>query len=121
MVLEVAEGIQSGVVADEDFNRVQATAGLHPAMSYQSFINNFVPKSSVAGYLAAMTKFAQVLDSADGLALEEQESLVEVLQRRLAEHRRAELVEAVKSARQEFKAGRCRPATPAQIVKRIFA
>ena len=68
-----------------------------------------------------MTKFAQVLDSADGLAVEEQESLVEVLQHRLAEHRRAELVEAVKSARREFKAGRCRPATPAQIIKRLFA
>jgi len=68
-----------------------------------------------------MTKFAQVLDSADGLAFEEQESLVEVLQHRLAEHRRAELVAAVKSARHEFKAGRCRPATPTQIVKRIFA
>jgi hypothetical protein len=67
-----------------------------------------------------MTKFAQVLDTADGLAIEEQESLVEVLQHRLAEHRRAELVEAVKSARQEFKEGRIRPATPAQIIKRIF-
>jgi len=68
-----------------------------------------------------MTKYAQVLDSADDLAIEEQESLVEVLQHRLAEHRRAELVEAVKSARRDFKAGRCRPASPAQIVKRIFA
>jgi len=68
-----------------------------------------------------MTKFAQVLDSADDLAVEEQESLVEVLQHRLAEHRRAELVAAVKSARREFKEGRCRPATPAQIVKRFFA
>jgi hypothetical protein len=68
-----------------------------------------------------MTKFAQVLDSADALAIGEQESLVEVLQHRLAEHRRAELARAVKSARQEFKAGRCRPATPAQIIKRILA
>jgi hypothetical protein len=68
-----------------------------------------------------MTKFAQVLDSADDLAIEDQESLVEVLQRRLAEHRRAELVAAVKSARREFKTGRLRPATPAQIVKRLFA
>ncbi|HXI71030.1 MAG TPA: hypothetical protein VNN22_11810 [Verrucomicrobiae bacterium] len=67
-----------------------------------------------------MTKFAQVLDSADGLAIEEQESLVEVLQHRLAEHRRAELVEAVKSARREFKEGHLRPATPAQIFKRIL-
>jgi hypothetical protein len=68
-----------------------------------------------------MTKFAQVLDSADGLAIEDQESLVEVLQHRVAERRRAELVEAVKSARREFKAGKCRPATPAQIIKRILA
>jgi len=68
-----------------------------------------------------MTKYAQVLDSADGLAIEEQESLVQVLQHRLAERRRAELVEAVKSARREFKAGGCRPATPAQIIKRILA
>ena len=68
-----------------------------------------------------MTKFAQVLDSAADLAVEEQESLVEVLQHRLAERRRAELVAAVKSARREFKEGRCRPATSAQIVKRLFA
>ena len=68
-----------------------------------------------------MTKFAQVLDSAADLAVDEQESLVELLQHRLAEHRRAELVAAVKSARREFKEGRCRPATPAQIVKRLLA
>ncbi len=68
-----------------------------------------------------MTKFAQVLDSADGLAIEEQESLVEVLRHRLAEHHRTELVEAVKSARREFKEGRLRVATPAQITKRLLA
>ena len=68
-----------------------------------------------------MTKFAQVLDSADELALEDQESLVDVLQHRLAEHRREELVAAVKSARREFKEGGCRPATPAQIIRRLFA
>jgi hypothetical protein len=67
-----------------------------------------------------MTKFAQVLESADALAIEEQESLVEVLQHRVAERRRAELVEAVKAARRDHKAGRCRPATPAQILKRIL-
>jgi len=70
---------------------------------------------------AAMKTFAQVLDSADELGVEEQESLVEVLQRRLAERRREILLEAVKSARREFKAGSCRPATPKQIVKPIFA
>jgi hypothetical protein len=68
-----------------------------------------------------MTKFAQVLDSAGDLAVDEQESLVELLQHRLVEHRRAELVAAAKSARREFKEGRCRPATPAQIAKRLLA
>ena len=67
-----------------------------------------------------MTKFAQVLDFADGLPIEEQELLVEVLKRRLAEHRRADLVEAVKSARLEFKNDRVRPAMPVKISKRFF-
>jgi hypothetical protein len=55
------------------------------------------------------------------LGVEEQESLVEVLQHRLAERRREELYEAVKSARREFEGGRCRPATPKQILKRLLA
>jgi CRISPR/Cas system-associated protein Cas7 (RAMP superfamily) len=69
----------------------------------------------------AMKTFAQVLDSADALGVEEQESLAEVLQRRLAERRREALLEAVRSARRQFEGGRCRPATPKQIVKRILA
>jgi hypothetical protein len=68
-----------------------------------------------------MKTFAQVLDSADELGVEEQESLVEVLQRRLAERHRKDLVETVRAARREFEGGRCRPATPKQIVKRILA
>jgi hypothetical protein len=65
--------------------------------------------------------FGQVLESADALSLEEQESLVAILQQRLREQRRDELVEAVKAARQEFKAGRCRPASVTEIVKKILA
>jgi hypothetical protein len=37
-------------------------------------------------FFTAMKTFAQVLDSADELGVEERESLVEVLQRRLAKH-----------------------------------
>ena len=68
-----------------------------------------------------MKTFAQVLDSADELGVEEQESLVEVLQHRLAERRREALLKEVQSARREFEAGLCRPATPKQILKRILA
>jgi hypothetical protein len=78
--------------------------------------------SRINGHIfPAVKTFAQVLDSVDELGVEEQESLVEVLQRRLAEHRREILLEAVRSARREFETGRCRPATPKQIVKRIFS
>ena len=62
-------------------------------------VKNMVSQSPAGCQVPAMTKFAQVLDSADDLAVEEQGSLVEVLQHRLAEHRCAELVAAVKSAR----------------------
>ena len=66
-----------------------------------------------------MKTFGQVLDSADELTLEEQESLVSVLQRRVIERRRAELIRDVKEARQEFKAGKVRPTSVAEILKRI--
>ena len=59
-----------------------------------------------------MKTFGQVLEWADALPIEEQESLISILQRRLREERRDELVKAVKAARKEFKAGHCRPALP---------
>jgi hypothetical protein len=71
--------------------------------------------------VGGMKTFGQVLEWADELPLEEQESLVSILQRRLREQRRAELVQAVKEARKEFRAGRCRPASPAGIMKKILA
>jgi hypothetical protein len=42
-----------------------------------------------------MKTFGQILESADQLPVAEQESLVAVLQRRVAEKRRVELIEAV--------------------------
>ena len=68
-----------------------------------------------------MKSFGQVLEWADELSPEEQESLVSILQLRLREQRRAELVAAVKKARKEFRTGRCRPASPSQIMKKILA
>lgn len=73
------------------------------------------------GYFPNMKTFAQVVEMADGLSLDEKENLVDIVQRRLAEQRRAELVEAVKQARQEHKSGRCRPASPKEIMKKILA
>jgi len=68
-----------------------------------------------------MKTFGQVLEWADDLPLEQQESLVAILQRRMREQRRAELIEAVKEARKEFKVGRCRSGSPDEIIKKIRA
>lgn len=75
--------------------------------------NGLVGVSAPAYYLPVKT-FGQVLESADALSVEEQESLVSILQRR------RELVKAVKDARKELKAGRCRPASAGQIMKKIL-
>ena len=66
-----------------------------------------------------MIGFSQILDSAEKLSLDEQESLLETLRRRVAEQRREEIVAAVREARREFAAGKCKPASPAAIMKRI--
>ena len=68
-----------------------------------------------------MSKFGEILESADRLSIDEKESLVSILHHRVAEERRAELVRTVKEARRELKQGRCRPATAGQIMKKLLA
>jgi len=68
-----------------------------------------------------MTTFASALESADQLTLDEQEELAATLQRRIAERRREELVQAVKEARADFAAGKIKPTSVAAIMKRIRA
>ena len=68
-----------------------------------------------------MKTYGQVLDSIEALPDDQQESLVELMQKRLAERRRAALVDAVQDARREFKSGKCRPATPAEIMRKVLA
>ena len=73
------------------------------------------------GYLSGMTSFAQTLDVIESLPVDEQEDVLEVLQRRLAERRRAELVATVKQSRKEFAAGKCKPASVATIMRQVKA
>ncbi|MBI3418254.1 MAG: hypothetical protein HY043_23435 [Verrucomicrobia bacterium] len=68
-----------------------------------------------------MKTFADVMESVETLSLDEQEDLLSIMQRRLHEQRRAELVRTVKAARKEFSAGRCRPASPDEIIRQIIA
>lgn len=66
-----------------------------------------------------MTKFAEVLDSADSLSQDEREDLIRILQARLREERRAQILEDIKIGEAEYKAGKCKAMTPAQIMRRI--
>ena len=56
----------------------------------------------------------------ESLSLEENKSLIEILQRRLIEARREELAQEIGSARNEIQAGHCKPATPETLIKEIL-
>ena len=68
-----------------------------------------------------MKSYGQVLDSIDALPEDQQESLLDIVCKRLAERRRAALVKSVGEARKEFKTGKLRPATSSEIMRKILA
>jgi len=55
------------------------------------------------------------------LTPEEQETLIDILNRRLADRRRSELAKDVQDAQQEFQRGGCEPKTPDELIKEILS
>ena len=68
-----------------------------------------------------MGGFSKVLEAADKLTPEEQETLIDILNRRLADRRRSELAKDVQDARQEFQSGGCEPKTPDELIEEILS
>ena len=68
-----------------------------------------------------LSRFHVIVDAADRLTVEEQETLVTVLSRRLADRRRAELIRDIREGQEEFERGALRPSTPEKIVKEILS
>ncbi len=64
--------------------------------------------------------FAEVLEAADHLSQDEQEELIAILRRRLAQAERQRIIADVQEARRDFAAGRCSPATPEEIMREIM-
>lgn len=60
--------------------------------------------------------FHQVLDNTEQLSIEEQETLIDILQKRIAEKRRDE----IQQARQEHINGETYPVSPDELVKEMF-
>jgi ribosomal protein S4 len=61
--------------------------------------------------------FAEVLEAADHLSQDEQQELIAILNRRLAQAARQRLAEEVQEARQQFAEGLCLPATPEELMR----
>lgn len=65
--------------------------------------------------------FAEVLEAADLLPTDEQETLVDILRRRLIDRRREEIAQDIHEANEEFAAGRCRTVTPDELLDEILS
>jgi len=68
-----------------------------------------------------VTTFGQVLEAADQLSLDEQETLADILRRRIIERRRQQLAVEIREAREEYKTGDCQTATPDELMAEILA
>jgi hypothetical protein len=69
--------------------------------------------------MTTVMPFGEVLEAADHLSQDEQEELIAILHRRLAQAARQRLAAEIHEARQEFSEGRCLPATPAELMREI--
>ncbi len=67
--------------------------------------------------MSQVLAFGDVLDAADQLSAEDQQELIAILQRRLADAGRERLLANINQARREFAAGLCKPMTAAEIVR----
>jgi hypothetical protein len=63
--------------------------------------------------------FGEVLEAIEKLSLEEQEPLLDIVQRRVIERRRKRLAAEIQDARIEFAEGRCQPTTVENLMKEI--
>ena len=68
-----------------------------------------------------MKTYGQLVDSIEALPHDQQESLVELMQHRIVARRREALVESVRESRKEFEAGKLRPSSPAEIMRKVLA
>jgi hypothetical protein len=66
------------------------------------------------------TPFAEVLEAADRLSLEDQQSVVEILHRRILERRREELGREIREAEEEFQAGGSEPRSAQELMEEIL-
>ena len=68
-----------------------------------------------------VSTFGDILEAADHLTTEEQENLIEILNRRGIERRRLELLKDIQDAQEERESGGSRPASPEDLIAEILS
>jgi len=71
--------------------------------------------------MANRAVFGEVLEAVEELTVEEQETLVEIVNRRMLDRRRAQLAEDVKAAQRDYQDGACKPTTPDDLMREILS
>ncbi len=71
--------------------------------------------------MAEALRFGDVLEAAEQLSEDEQETLVDILEKRRAERRRDEIAEEVKAARLEHQRGETRPTSADELMDEILS
>ncbi|MEL6437670.1 MAG: hypothetical protein AAFQ80_00240 [Cyanobacteria bacterium J06621_8] len=69
----------------------------------------------------ASINFGEILEAAEQLSLEDREDLIRILQHRLREQKRTDLVKDVAEAQQEFAQDKCTPITPEELMNEILS
>ena len=70
---------------------------------------------------AHAVRFADLVEMIDRLPLDQRESLVDVVRKRIAHEERRRIAASIRSARREHGRGRCKPATPDELMREILA
>lgn len=65
------------------------------------------------------TTFAEVLETIEKFTVDEKETLVDILQHRISEYRRNQLLKDIETAEQEFEQGLCKQMSVDEFMKEV--
>ncbi len=65
--------------------------------------------------------FNDILEAVEKLPEDDQEALIDIVRRRQIERRREQIVKEVARARRQFRAGKAKVATPAEIMREVLS
>ena len=82
-------------------------------------IGNSIPSEIGDDRAAIVLRFGENLEAADHLSYDEQEELIGILHRRVAQVSRERIETAITESRQEFADGRCVPTTSSELMHEI--